>query len=223
MDARLDFAHELERRDREVARKLERLARLDAEVDRIRSRAAALASFLARLPVEREQLHTVLGDANRDLERVRARRTRAEEARAAADDGDSRTAAERELAGAVDAERAAGERRDRLDARRAVLEQEAERSHAEARALAAAAAGAATELEAAPRVAPPDPPGDELADVLEWGARAHAAVLVGRSGLDAERERIFREANELASSVLGEPLQSTNVAVVRRRLEELLA
>jgi hypothetical protein len=47
-------------------------------------------------------------------------------------------------------------------------------------------------------------------------------VLVARGGLETERERIVREANELASSVLGEPLYTASVAVVRRRLEEQL-
>jgi hypothetical protein len=86
-----------------------------------------------------------------------------------------------------------------------------------------AAAAAASELEAEPRVTHSPPGGGNLGDVLDWAARAHAAILVARSGLDVERERIFREANELGSSVLGEPLQAANVSLVRRRVEERLA
>ena len=136
MDPRLDFARELEQRDAEAAERLEVLARLAREVDRIRGRA--------------------------------------EELRAAAVE------------------------------------------------LASAAAAAARELGEAPRVRLTAEPGEEPADVLEWAARAHAAILVARSGLESERDRIFREANELGSSVLGEPLQSTNVTLVRRRVEERL-
>jgi hypothetical protein len=72
-------------------------------------------------------------------------------------------------------------------------------------------------------VAAPEPPGPGIAGVLEWAASAHAAVLVVRSGLETERERVVREANELASSVLGEPLYATSVAAVRRRLEGRLS
>ena len=66
----------------------------------------------------------------------------------------------------------------------------------------------------------PEPPGPGIEGVLEWAARAHAAVFVARSGLETERERVVREANELAASVLGEPLYATSVALVRQRLEE---
>ncbi|MBA3788673.1 MAG: hypothetical protein H0X21_08270, partial [Actinobacteria bacterium] len=57
----------------------------------------------------------------------------------------------------------------------------------------------------------------------EWVSRAHAAVFVARSGLETERERVVREANELAASVLGEPFSATSVDVVRKRLEQRLA
>ena len=80
--------------------------------------------------------------------------------------------------------------------------------------------GGHTELESAPRVAHPEPPAPGIEGVLEWAARAHAAVFVARSGLETERERVVREANELAASVLGEPLYATSVALVRQRLEE---
>jgi hypothetical protein len=46
-------------------------------------------------------------------------------------------------------------------------------------------------------------------------------VLVARGTLEAERERIVVEANALAAGALGEPLSGANVALVRRRLEEL--
>jgi hypothetical protein len=111
---------------------------------------------------------------------------------------------------------------ERTSGRRAALEREAEEAQGRAAELAAAAAAASRELEAAPRVRLAVAPGGELEDVVDWAARAHAAILVARSGLETERDRIFREANELGSSVLGEPLQSTNVTLVRRRVEERL-
>jgi hypothetical protein len=59
-----------------------------------------------------------------------------------------------------------------------------------------------------------------LADLAAWGDRVQTALLVVRGGLVAERERLLREAGELAAA-LGEPLPGASVASVRRRLEEL--
>jgi hypothetical protein len=62
-------------------------------------------------------------------------------------------------------------------------------------------------------------PAPGLAGTIGWGDRAHAALFVVRGGLDTERERVVREANELAASALGEPVSATSVAGVRERLE----
>jgi hypothetical protein len=43
-------------------------------------------------------------------------------------------------------------------------------------------------------------------------------LLLVRAGLAAEREAVVREANELGSSLLGEPLGATTVARVRERV-----
>jgi hypothetical protein len=63
-------------------------------------------------------------------------------------------------------------------------------------------------------------PAPGLEGTIEWGARARAALFVVRSGLDTERERLVREANELAASALGEPAAATSVALVRERIEQ---
>ena len=72
-----------------------------------------------------------------------------------------------------------------------------------------------------PRVGSLAPPAEnpDPSAVQDWAARAHAAVLVARSGLEAERDRIVRETTELASAVLGEPIPATSVAVLRERIE----
>ena len=64
-----------------------------------------------------------------------------------------------------------------------------------------------------------EPPEPGLAGVDEWASRVAAALLVVRSGLDTERERLIREANELAASVLGDQDVGTSVALARARLE----
>jgi hypothetical protein len=214
MDPRLDLALELERRDAEAGERVEVLARLAREVDRIRDGAAELTSFRERLPAEREQVASLRAEAEAGL---RAARDALAVAGRSQDDQ-----SERELAAARAAVAAAEGVMERTAGRRAALERLAEDAQVRAAELAAAAAAAARELDSAPRVRLAAAPGGELDDVLDWAARAHAAILVARSGLETERDRIFREANELGSSVLGEPLQSTNVTLVRRRVEERL-
>ena len=66
-------------------------------------------------------------------------------------------------------------------------------------------------------------PGASLAEIDEWGARAHAALFVVRGGLESEREKIVLEAHALAAAALGEQSGGASVALVRRRLEESLA
>ena len=68
-----------------------------------------------------------------------------------------------------------------------------------------------------------EPPEPGLAGLDEWASRVAAALLVVRSGLETERERLIREANELAASVLGDPDVGTSVALARARLERARA
>ena len=65
-------------------------------------------------------------------------------------------------------------------------------------------------------------PGTSLGEIEEWGSRAHSAIFVVRGGLEAERERIVHEATALAEAALGEQVAGSNVALVRRRLEQEL-
>jgi hypothetical protein len=102
----------------------------------------------------------------------------------------------------------------------AALETEAEAAAVRRDRLEADAAAAAHELQAVPRLAPEAarPPAPGLDGVVAWGGRARAALLLVRAGLAAEREAVVREANELGSSLLGEPLGATTVARVRERV-----
>ena len=65
-------------------------------------------------------------------------------------------------------------------------------------------------------------PGVSLAEIEEWGARAHAALFLVRGSLEGERERLVLEANGLAAAALGDHAGGSSVALVRRRLEESL-
>ncbi len=175
------------------------------------------------LPAERAHLDEADEEAARTLEAAQATLAQDEAALARAKSDDARVAARLAVTRAAAGVRAEEERRERLVARRATLEDEAEQLAVEARDLERRATEVAVELGRSARVSPTEAPGPGLMGLVEWGSRAHAAIVVARSGLDAEREHIVREANELASSVLGEPLYTGSVAHVRRRLQEELA
>ena len=86
-----------------------------------------------------------------------------------------------------------------------------ERERAE-RARSEAAAERLGRLERVHEVEPPRP---GLAGALDWTSRARAAVFVVRSGLEQERERIVREAEELGVALLGEQVYTVRALVDR--------
>jgi DNA repair exonuclease SbcCD ATPase subunit len=223
MDASLAFAVELEGRDEAVAALLANLGELDRRIGSVRARAEEVLAFQGRLPGDRAHLEEAFAGAERELDESRKAFARAQDAVARARSEDARATARRHEAHAASDLHTSEERRERLAARRGELAREARDAESEAAALEAAVRALGDEIELAPRVAPPAPPAPGVAGALEWAARAHAAVVLVRSGLETERERIVREANELAASALGEPLSATSVALVRRRLEERLA
>jgi hypothetical protein len=48
-------------------------------------------------------------------------------------------------------------------------------------------------------------------DLVAWASRAHAELFVAAGQIAAQRERVIREANELASMLLGEPTYGSTV------------
>jgi hypothetical protein len=119
--------------------------------------------------------------------------------------------------------RAAASEAERSQAAAAQLEHDAERAQADARALEEQAGRRAADVAAQPRVArdAAAPPASGLEGVADWGARVRPALLLLDSALAGEREAIVREANELGSAVVGEPL-ATSVAGVRERVARAL-
>jgi len=223
----LAFLRELEDTDETLSAAEADLDELAAEVEHARLRAADLDEFLARIPVEREQLEAERAEAERQAAHALQAKDEAEESLAVAEPGRS------EKAVVAEARRALVRTRDALrmaDRRISELVDEAPK-------LAGAAADAireAAELEARARQlavafrehsrlteqAASNPlPG--LAGVIEWGSAARAALFVARGRLSSERDAVIRQANELGSVLLGEPLLATRPATVRRRVEEL--
>jgi len=224
VDRAIELARRLEEDDERLGAALEEVATLQREVAEVRERAAALAALIASAPERRAAMDVAIEEARRELERRREEVARAEAELAEAE----RSRDERRLASAQRAlERArdsfaAGQRRlDRATGARAELERDLAQAEAAIPALEHEAGALSRRLAEVPRIsrAGLEPPEAGLAGVDEWASRVAAALLVVRSGLETERERVIREANELAASVLGDQDVGTSVALVRARLE----
>jgi chromosome segregation ATPase len=136
----------------------------------------------------------------------------------------ARPPAGRGLVRTRDALRMAERRVAEVDEEAAKLRAAAADATREAAELEARARQLAAGLRKDPRLAEiASDPAPGLAGVVEWGSAARAALLVARGGLKAEREALIRQANELGSVLLGEPLLAATPATVRRRVEELSA
>src|SRR5262245_15524668 len=218
---------ELARADAACAATRSELDALLRETLDLRTRADEIASMLAAAPAERTRLFEALAAAEAE-EKERAEALAAAEAELAAVERkrdsertaaarrsrdraqDDLTTAERRVASC----RAAGE-----EHRRAVEAAELEVPEVEAHA-----ADLAGRLRGRPRLAPQagQAPAPGLAGVSEWAGGVRAALVVARSGVAAEQELVIRQANELASTLLGEAQAATSVAVVARRVERAL-
>jgi chromosome segregation ATPase len=224
----VSLATELERRDAATARELDALAAVADRAGVLRARVAEVRAALARLPDELEELGRRAESARTEAESARDDLARAVErvealARARRRKQDELDRAEREAATArqllVDAESEVVRVREQLEALRA-SEPELRREGA---TLAHDAQEIATELARLPRIPDSDglEPGESLEELEEWGLLVRSALLVSRGTLEAERERIVAEANELAAGVLGGSLGASSVTTVRRRLEQI--
>ena len=205
--------HDLCRRDEELASAVAQLRELEAAVVQIRTRAAAIDAFFAAYPAEKSRTIAALHSAAADLERRRG-----ELAAAEGDLASARNTEERELA-----EKAFGRARDHV----AVAESGLLRARSACEELEREAAELPTELErleAEARTinssAPDLPtPGVGPGSLGDWASHAQAELFVGLSQLAAQRERIIREANELASMLLGEATYGSTVAQALRQVE----
>ncbi len=223
------YVRELERRDLDLAARIDDVVGLLRQVDDVAGRARGVRGDLEAIPGEIQEAERAerdarareaearneLADAEHLLEEAGRSRRAGEEARVAAERAVRRAAVAAEDAGVTVA--AMRERLEALVRDEAALQAEGEGLAVEARHVAA-------EVTTMPRVSESgrSAPGGSLAEIEEWGARAHAALFVVRGGLENERERIVLEANALATAVLGEQVAGSSVALVRRRLEESL-
>ena len=227
--ALLALAADIERRDGAVAAVLELVLALAGRSDEIQARAEQLQHLLESVPGEiatldrgeaeardarSEAVDGVAGAERRVVELEQDRRASPE----------ARAGAERELVRAREAATDATARLERLVVDRVALVQTESAARAAAVDLARDAHEVSSRIREVARVSQSgrEAPGRELGQLVEWGSRVHAALFVVRGQLEGERDRLVREANELGGAVLGEQLAGSNVALVRRRLEEAL-
>lgn len=213
MESLLALADELERRDARVAQSLAAVERLQAEVEEVRTHAAAAAEFLAVLPSALAQHARDERQAEEDRVRAEAALRDAEtQAREAKREHD-RLVAARAVQTARDALADADRRAARAREHQAALEREGAERRDEAASLSERAATLQARVPESERTSP------GLEGVLAWASQARGALIVARSGLARERDAVVREASELLGSVLGDPQAATSVAGLRGRLE----
>ena len=227
-DRALEVARTLEEEDERLAAALAEVGELEREVAAVRERARGLSELIASGPERLVTAEATIDEAGRELERRRDQAARVQaELEEAERSGDERRieSARRAVERARDSVRAGERRLERSTSARADLERQLREAEAAEPLLEEQSRALSERLAAVPRisrsgVAPPEP---GLDGIDEWASRVAAALFVVRSGLETERERLIREANELASSVLGDPVVDTSVSLVRARLDRALA
>jgi hypothetical protein len=225
----LALVRELERQDADVAARIDTVAGLLARVDAARAGSRRVQGALEALPeaiavaeqgerdalVRQGEAREELVVAERRLEEVGGARRTSDEAKT-----EAARAVRRATVAASDAADTVVRMRGRVEA----LAGDEVTLNAEAEGLAVEAQRVAREVAEVPRISGSGrtAPGASLAEIDEWGARAHAALFVVRGGLESERERIVLEAHALAAAAFGEQWGGASVALVRRRLEASL-
>ena len=208
----VDDLRALERRDAELAASAQRLRELDAAVAAVRGRAEEIDAFFAAYPETENRLREAMLGAETELAE---RRLELEEAKAAVVDAtneDVREAAERLVRRVSDHVSVAEGRRARTADALEELEQQAAALPDELPQLAARAENVTHELpgittpEGAPRA------------LIEWAGHTHASLFVATGQIDLQRERVIREANELATMLLGEPTYGSTPAQALARV-----
>jgi chromosome segregation ATPase len=193
----VDALRELVRRDRDEAKESERLHALDAEVAELRTRAEAVAEFFATARDEEHRLGVAEQEARREAERRDAEVAEAEDELTRVGNETERMHAEQRLRRARDHTEIAARAAERAAEDRVAYERTAEELARELPQLEARAHELVREI-------PSELPAP-IGDLIDWTSRAHAALFVAASQVDARRERVVREANELATALLGEP------------------
>jgi chromosome segregation ATPase len=199
-------------RDADLAGGAERLRELDQQVAVLRERAETIDAFFAAYPEEERRRREAADVAQRELGRRQSELAEAEQELAAARETEARERAESVVGRSRDHVAVAEATLARATEAAAELEREAASVAEEVPLLEKRARTASAGM---PRV---PPPADGLRDLVEWASHAHAELFVAAGQLDAQRERVIREANELATMLLGEPTYGSTVGQLTERV-----
>lgn len=191
--------------DRELAAQAELLDGLDALVAKVRERAEAIDGFFGTYPAEEARLRDAVAATRAELERRRSELTDAEATLARAQDEESRDRAHHAVERAHDHVRVAVAGLDRAKEAAADHERQATALPDELPRLESEAQEVRRRFPDLP--APPSGP----RELVEWASRAHADIFVGAGHIATQRDRVIREANELATMLLGEPTYGSTV------------
>ncbi len=228
-DRRLAILEDLERSEEEVAAELAEIDELYATCEHVRLAALDLVDFVARLPEAREAAAREIEESAQALRETTAAFEQAEQELAATENGDDQerlAAARRFHIRTRDAMHLAERRARAAEDRAAELEAAATAAGEHVKELNVRARELVQVLGSRPRVALETaiPRDASPAQVAEWGTQVRAALLVARSQVVAERDALVRQANELASNVVGEPVAAMSTAgaadLLRRTLDE---
>jgi chromosome segregation ATPase len=192
--------------DAELSERSSALTELDRQVAALRARAEAIDAFFSAYAEEEARRGAELRDAQEELDRRRRELSDAERALAEATEDDSRAHAEHAVARALDHIAVTASRIERAQAAYDALERDA-----------AALPRELDELKVQARAVPDVP--QMSSSLVEWASRAHAELFVAVGQIDVQRERAIREANELASMLLGEPTYGSTIAQALARVE----
>jgi chromosome segregation ATPase len=205
----------LARDDEHLAAESERLHELDGQVTALREKAEAIKAFFAAYSHEETRRREDLTDAEAELARRRAELQVAEAQLASAAGDEAREHAEHAVERGRDHVAVAEAAVERARAAAAELERDASRLPGEVPELEEWARAISTEV----RDVPPVPEGPR--ELVEWASHAHAELFVAAGQLDAQRDRVIREANELATMLLGEPTYGSTPAQLEQRIGPL--
>jgi hypothetical protein len=213
VDARaLDDLRSLAARDAALEAQAARLRELDTDTADIRLAAEAIDRFFAGYPAEEAAHREALQAAQGELARRQDELRDAEEAQARAEDDDARAHAGHAVARARDHIAVAEASLARALEARAALEREAAALPETVPGLEASAAAIAGEAGV-------PGPGAGPRALVGWASHAHAGLFVALGQLDLQRERVIREANELASMLTGEATHGSTAAQALARAE----
>ncbi len=206
----LDALRSLVSAEQAEAAESARLHSLDEAVAEVRARAEAIAGFFAAARDEEQRLRAAEADAHDDAVRRQAELATAEAELERATGETERQLTRLRVDHARDYVEVAAHVAERAAESRFAFDRRADDCTRELPRLEERAAALAAEI---PESAPP---GDDLA---EWASQAHSVLFVAAGQVDARRERAIREANELATSILGESTHGSTPAQALAQVE----